>query len=62
MEQLKHINLQVKLEGVYAETYQRFAENNPECKTHRDIVSTILRTLPEYQTAMQEKELAGANN
>jgi len=59
---MEHINLQVKLEGVYAETYQRFAENNPECKTHRDTTSAILRTLPEYQVVMQQKELTGANS
>lgn len=59
---MEHINLQVKLEGVYAETYQRFTENNPECKTHRDTMSAILRTLPEYKAVMAEKELAGANN
>lgn len=59
---MEHINLQVKLDGVYAETYQRFVANNPECKTHRDTVSTILRTLPEYQAAMQAKELAEANS
>jgi len=59
--QVKLINLQVKLKGVYAETYRRFAENNPECETHRDIVSAILRTLPEYKAAMAERELAGAS-
>jgi hypothetical protein len=52
----KHINLQVKLEGVYAETYHRFISNNPECKTHRDAVTAILRTLPEYKAVMAEKE------
>lgn len=56
----KYINLQVKLKGVYAETYQRFAENNPECETHRDRMSAILRTLPEHKAVMAEKELAGA--
>ena len=57
---MEHINLQVKLEGVYADTYQRFAANNPECKTHRDTMSAILRTLPEHQAVLREKELAGA--
>jgi hypothetical protein len=52
------INLQVKVEGVYAKTYLRFAKNNPECKTHRDIMSAILRTLPEYDEVLAEKELA----
>jgi len=54
----KNINLQVKLDGIYAETYQLFIENHPECKTHRDTVSAILRTLPEHKAVMAEKELA----
>lgn len=56
------INLQVKLKGIYAETYRLFVEHHSECETHRDTVSTILRTLPEYKTLMQAKEeLAEAN-
>ena len=54
------INLQVKLKGVYADTYVRFADNNPECETHRDTMSAILRTLPEYHEAVRERVLAGA--
>jgi len=57
---MEHINLQVKLDGVYAETYRRFAANNPECKTHRDTMSAILRTLPEYQSCMQTRSLVSA--
>lgn len=56
------INLQVKLQGIYADTYRLFGEHHPECVTHRDTVSTMLRTLPEYQAAMREKELAEALN
>lgn len=54
------INLQVKLKGIYADTYRLFTEHHSECETHRDTVSTMLRTLPEYQTAIREKELAEA--
>lgn len=57
MEQPKSINLQVKLKGIYAETYRLFVEHHSECETHRDAVSTMLRTLPEYKAAMREKEL-----
>jgi len=54
-----YINLQVKLRGIYARTYQLFIERHPECETHRDTMSAILRTLPEHQAAMKD-ELAGA--
>ncbi len=56
----ENINLQVKLKGDYADTYRRFAENNPECETHREKMTAILRTLPEYQAAQVDKNLAGA--
>jgi len=58
MEKPTPINLQVMLKGVYAETYRAFIKNNPECETHRDTMSAILRTLPEHKKVMQEKELA----
>jgi len=54
----KNINLQVKLKGIYAETYRLFIEHHSECETHRDTVCTILRTTPEYRALMQAMELA----
>ena len=67
MTQPKDINLQVKLKGIYAETYRLFVERHSECETHRDTMSALLRTLPEYQAVMREatmreKELAEALN
>jgi len=57
---MEYINLQVKLQGIYAEAYRLFVAHHPECVTHRDTVCAILRTTPEYRALMQAQELAGA--
>lgn len=46
------INLQVKIEGVYADTFKMFQDNNPDDGvTNTSTIKAILRELPEYEVS-----------